>query len=251
MARPLRRRLAEVTAGVDSRDDILGALIEAKDAQGRAFSERELLDQIAMLFLAGHETSAAASAWALYLLALDPKIQERVRQEVAEVVGNGSIEFHHLKRLRLTTDVFREAMRLYPPVTFVVRDTVQDETLGTRRIEKGSVVFISAWLSHRSAALWNTPDQFDPDRFETSEGKASAKTAYLPFSQGPRVCPGAAFAMQEGVLILAAMVRAYRLSIAPGHVPRPRAKLTLRSDNGIRLLVEPLDQAGSTTTAVP
>jgi cytochrome P450 len=251
---PLKRRLAEVKAGAPPRNDILGTLLATRDPDtGRGFTPRELLDQITMLFLAGHETSASAIAWALYLLAADPEVQDRVRAEVDAAAGDGPLEFHHLRRLAFTRDVFREGMRLYPPVAFVARDTTRAECLGDRKVEPGAVVFIAAWLLHRNAALWDQPDVFDPDRFARPETKEAARCAYMPFSMGPRVCPGAAFALQEGTLVLAMIVRRFRLGLADGPPPQPFAKLTLRSATGIRLTLQPVDtaQAGSTTTADP
>jgi cytochrome P450 len=237
--KPLGRRLEEQRAGAPPMDDILGALLRA-GAEGDGFSPRELLDQICMLFLAGHETSASAMAWALYLLANSPEDQARVRAEVEAAAGDAPLEFEHLRRLDFTRDVFREAMRLYPPVAFVARDTVRNETLGNRRIDPRSVIFIAPWLMHRNSLLWEAADEFRPCRFSTPEGRAAMKSAYIPFSQGERVCPGAAFALQEGVMALAMTVRAFDLAPAPGADPVPYAKLTLNSENGIRIRMSPL-----------
>lgn len=240
MKAPLRRRLAEMSAGAPPRNDILGALLATRDPDtGQGFTPCELLDQISMLFLAGHETSASAIGWALYLLAACPDAQGRVREEVRAAAGQAPLEFQHLRRLAFTRDVFREALRLYPPVAFVARDTVRAETLDKRRVEPGSVIFLAPWLLHRNAALWDDPDTFDPDRFETPAGKQASRCAYMPFSMGARVCPGAAFALQEGVLVLAMIVRRFHLGVADGPPPVPFAKLTLRSANGIRLTLRP------------
>ncbi len=238
MWKPLRRRLAEHRAGAPPADDILGALLRA-GADGDGFTPRELLDQVCMLFLAGHETSASAMAWALYLLANSPGDQARVRAEVEAAAGDGPLEFEHLRRLDFTRDVFREAMRLYPPVAFVIRDAVRNETLGNRRIDPRGVIFVAPWLMHRNSLLWEAADEFRPCRFSTPEGRAAMKSAFIPFSLGERVCPGAAFALQEGVMALAMTVRAFDLAPVPGADPIPYAKLTLNSRNGIRVRISP------------
>ena len=237
---PIRRRLEAVRAGRPTpQDDIMATLMTTVDPEtGTGFDDGELLDQIAMLFLAGHETSATAIAWALYLLANCPHVQDRVHGEAAEVMGEERPRFEHMKRLTLTRDVFREGMRLYPPVAFLARDSVQHEQLMTRQVDPGSVIFVSPWLMQRHAKHWDHPDQFDPDRFETPNGEEGLKCAYLPFSMGPRVCVGAAFALQEATLLLAELARRFRFKPVPGHTPEPVARLTLRSANGVPLIIE-------------
>ena len=237
---PIKRRLAAVRRGDPTpKDDIMATLITTVDPEtGTGFDDGELLDQIAMLFLAGHETSATAMAWSLYLLANCPHIQERAHAEATTVFGERRPAFEHMKRLGLTRDVFREAMRLYPPVAFLARDTVQTERLANKVAEPDSVVFVSPWLMHRHAQHWDQPDSFVPDRFETPEGEEGLRCAYLPFSMGPRVCAGAAFALQEATLLLAELVRRFKFTPAPGHTPVPVARLTLRSENGVPLIVE-------------
>ncbi|MFN3536368.1 MAG: cytochrome P450 [Brevundimonas sp.] len=236
---PLRRRLADHAAGRPTPDnDILAALIGGVDpVTGTSFDGDELLDQIAMLFLAGHETSASALAWSLYLMAEAPEVQARVQAEADAVLGDDTPAFEHMKRLGLTRDVFREAMRLYPPVAFLARDCPAGDRLGQKDIPAGSVVMVSPWLNHRQAERWPEPHAFDPDRFGCPEGKAAMAGGYFPFSVGPRVCPGAAFALQEAVLVLAMLNRRLRFEADPAWTPVPVARLTLRSANGVRLRV--------------
>ena len=237
---PIKRRLDAARRGEPTpQDDIMASLMTTVDKKtGTRFGDDELLDQIAMLFLAGHETSATAMAWSLYLLANCPHVQERAHAEASEVFGGARPGFEHMKRLSLTLAVFREAMRLYPPVAFVARDSVKREQMMTRDVDPGSVIFVSPWLMHRHAQHWDNPDAFDPDRFDTPNGEEGLRCAYLPFSMGPRVCAGASFALQEATLLLAELVRRFRFSPAPGHVPVPVARLTLRSENGVPLIVE-------------
>lgn len=237
---PLQRRIRDIREGRPTpQNDILASLITARDPDGTGFSDKELLDQIAMLFLAGHETSATGMAWALYLLASCPHLQERVHAEAVQVYGDRAPQFGDMKKLAFTRDVFRETLRLYPPVAMVARDSTRTEHMGTREIPPGEVIFVPIWLLHRHTKHWDEPDAFDPDRFETQNGKEGLRCAYLPFSMGPRVCAGASFALQEAALLLSELVRRFRFLPVPGHVPEPVSRLTLRSGNGVQLIVEP------------
>jgi cytochrome P450 len=133
--------------------------------------------------------------------------------------------------------VFREALRLYPPVPMLVREAAGPEEFRGRAVKPGAQVVISPWHLHRHERLWDRPDEFDPDRW-AGEGRETAREGYLPFSRGPRVCPGAGFAMLEGTLMLAHLVRAFRFQAVEGRVPVPVAHLTVRARDGIWLRVE-------------
>jgi cytochrome P450 len=218
--------------------DILGALIRARDpVTGAVFGFEELVDQVAMLFFAGHETSASALGWAVYLVAACPHVQERIRAEVLEVVVERVPEFGDVKQLKFTRDVFRESLRLYPPVGFIMREAAHTECMRDKVVKPGSALAVSPWLIHRHRTYWDRPDVFDPDRFASEESKTSIRTAYLPFSLGPRACIGASFAMQEATLILASLARRYRFEALPDHVPQPVGRLTIRSANGIKVRI--------------
>ena len=196
----------------------------------------ELVDQVAMLFLAGHETSASALSWSLFLISKCPEIQERLHQETCSVLGGREPEFKDVSRHRQIRNVFRETMRLYPPVGFLTfRKSINSQRLQDREIPDGSPVVVSPWLVHRHGELWERPDEFDPDRFDGGLDQPSC--AYIPFGQGHRICIGAAFAMQEAMLILASLVRRYRFTPAPGPDPEPTSRLTIRSLDGISLCV--------------
>jgi cytochrome P450 len=248
VARATARRLRTLIAGLTAAraqelaagrapDDLATRLMTTPDpATGRPFDAAEMADQVAIFLLAGHETSAAVLGWALLMLALDQEAQERVADEAA-TLGDAP-DLAALSRLRFTRDVFRETLRLYPPVPMMVRETVRPERFRDRDLARGAQVVLSQWHVQRHERLWAAPDAFDPDRWQTEAGRASARVAYLPFSEGPRVCPGAGLAMVEGVLLLAMLVRAFRFS--PSGLPaRPVAHLTLRSRDGIFLRVEP------------
>jgi cytochrome P450 len=140
-----------------------------------------------------------------------------------------------MKQLELTWNVFRETLRLFPPVGFIARQSEQACPMRDKQVPAGASMVISPWLIHRHRELWQSPDDFDPDRYAAEETRESLRQAYLPFGMGPRVCMGAAFALQEAALILSSVVRNFRLEAIPGHVPQPVGRLTIRSANGVRL----------------
>jgi len=217
-------------------EDILAAFMQARDPQtGQPFSEEELVNQVAMLFLAGHETSASGLTWASYLLAKSPEIQQRAHEQVVAVFGDRVPEQADMKSLPLVWNIFRETLRLFPPVGFFARENVRSCPIRGKQLKAGSTVVVAPWLLQRHRKWWKNPDAFDPDRFDRAEDKNAIRHAYMPFSMGPRVCLGAAFALQEAVLILACLLRRYELLPVDGHVPQPVGRLTIRSENGVSL----------------
>lgn len=226
-------RRAEEIANGTAPDDLATKIMTYPDPQtGHRFSPEEMVDQVAIFFLAGHETSASTLSWALYLLAAYPDVQKRVASEVPS--DWDGFQIGKLSQLPLTRDVFRETLRLYPPVPMMVRESTQPEEFRRRPAPKGSQIVLSPWHLHRHERLWDNPDGFDPDRWQTDAGTQSARSAYMPFSAGPRVCPGAGFAMAEGVLLLARLVGAFHLEVV-GPPPVPVAHLTVRARDGIHL----------------
>jgi cytochrome P450 len=225
-------RMAEIAQGT-APDDLATKIMTTADPQtGDVFTTDEMVDQVAIFFLAGHETSASALAWALYLMALYPEWQERLATE-AQVLEQ--CEFSAMSKLRQSRDVFRETLRLYPPVPMMVRQTTCPETFRARDVPVGSQMVVSPWHLHRHERLWEKPDDFDPARWATENGKTCMREAYIPFSTGARVCPGAGFAMVEGPLILSMILKHYRVRPVEGPAPVPVAHLTVRSENGIRV----------------
>lgn len=224
------QRMAEIEQGIAPDDLATKILTTADPLTGERFTTEEMVDQVAIFFLAGHETSASALAWSLYLLALYPEWQERVAVE-AETVGEPT--FSTISKLRVSRDVFRETLRLYPPVPMMVREATYAEKFRNRMIPRKSQLVISPWHLHRHAQLWDNPDEFDPSRWNTDNGKRCQRDAYVPFSAGPRVCPGAGFAMMEGPLILSMIIHQFRVCVVDTQVPIPVAHLTVRSKDGI------------------
>lgn len=218
--------------------DILAAFMMAKDPKtDLPFSFDELVNQVAMLFLAGHETSASALTWSCYLLAKSPEVQQRAHEQVLEVLGGEGRKpaQSDMKSLPQVWNIFRESLRLFPPVGFFARENTQACPMRGKQVKSGSTVVVAPWLLQRHRKWWQNPDAFDPDRFDQEASKPAIKNAYMPFSMGPRVCLGAAFALQEAVLILACLLRRYELLPVEGHVPQPVGRLTIRSENGVRL----------------
>ncbi|MFD2174677.1 cytochrome P450 [Rhodobacter lacus] len=232
-------RAAEIAAGT-APDDLATRIMTTPDpVDGKCFSPGEMVDQVGIFLLAGHETGAAALAWSLYLMALFPEWQEKLAAEALEVIDAEKIYASSVPRLKLARAVFRESMRLYPPVPMYLRETVQEEEFRGRKVAKGSLIVVSPWHLHRHERIWKDPDDFDPTRWDTPEGRESSRLSYIPFSAGPRVCPGAGFAMAEGPLLLAMMLRSYRVELVEGREPMPVAQLTVRGRDGIWLKLTP------------
>lgn len=225
-------RMDAIKAGT-APDDLPTKIMTTQDPEtGATFSTDEIVDQVAIFFLAGHETSASALAWTLYLLAMYPDWQDKLAEEGAALTS----DFSSVSKLRQTRDVFREGLRLYPPVPMMVRETACPETMRNRAAPKGSQIVLTPWHLHRHERLWDNPDGFDPTRWGTENGKKCQRDAYIPFSSGPRVCTGAGFAMVEGVLLLAMLTRQFRFEVTD-KVPVPVAHLTVRAKDGIWLNV--------------
>ncbi|MDO6590749.1 cytochrome P450 [Loktanella sp. D2R18] len=217
-------------------NDLATKIMTTQDPEtGELFSVSEMVDQVAIFFLAGHETSASALAWSLYLLAGAPDWQDKVAAEAAQFDGN----FANLSQLKVTRDVFREALRLYPPVPMMVREAQAPTLFRKRAIKRGAQIVLSPWHLHRHNRLWDNPDGFDPNRWQSENGKTCARTAFMPFSAGPRVCPGAGFAMIEGVTLLATLLKNHEFHLSQDRIPIPVAHLTVRAEDGIWLRIMP------------
>ena len=224
-----------------SFDDICQAVIEARDGEGRAFTREELIDQLGVLFLAGHETSASALTWVFYILAIQPALVARLRGEVDAVCGDGPVTFEHTRKLPFIRNIFRETLRLYPPITFLPRVANVATSLDGYRVKRGALVMVAPWVLHRHQSYWRNPHVFDPDRFDASREAEMTTGAYIPFGIGPRVCAGAAFAQVETVLLVARLFRRFDFHVVAPETVRPAARLTTR----------PVGQIMVTTTPVP
>ncbi|MEI2684810.1 MAG: cytochrome P450 [Cypionkella sp.] len=229
-----------VNSGPKALPDLLDLLLAAEDpASGRKMSTAELRDNLLTFIVAGHETTALTLSWALYLCAFDPRVQAEAQTEARALLGNRVATAADLAQLPLTRRIVDEALRLYPPAAFLSRTAIAEDELCGRKVLAGDTVILPIYALHRHHKLWTNPDGFDPARF--ADPKAIDRFAYLPFGDGPRICIGASFALQEAVIILASLLARFRFSVIPGKDPKPVMILTLRPEGGIWLKVEAVD----------
>jgi cytochrome P450 len=233
-----RRRLA--ADPTDVPQDILTLLLKAKDPEsGEGLSETEIRANVLTFIAAGHETTANSIAWSLFLLSQSPAWQERVAAEAARVLDGHLGDLDGLgDRLVETRAVIDEAIRLYPPIAAISRIARGPDEVAGHAIKRGTMVVIAPYVLHRHRALWARPDYFDPTRFLDGGRDKVDRFAYLPFGAGPRVCIGAAFALQEASIILASIMHRFRLSLPADHVVWPMQKVTLRPQGGLPMLVK-------------
>lgn len=220
-------QMVDAHDGIDG--DLARSVIDAVDPKdGSRFSREEIVNQLAVFFLAGHETTASVLIWAFFTIAMRSEFKEVIRNEIEAVAGDGPIGLGEVKRLVSTRNIFRETLRLYPPITFFPRVAARTTRLGGKRLKKGTLVMISPWVVHRHKDLWHAPDGFDPSRFQAGREKEIRPGSYMPFGQGPRVCPGAAFATIEATLILARLIRRFDIEVDDADQVEPVAKLTTK-----------------------
>lgn len=252
-ARALQRRIGTVFAELDAAvarliaerersgggDDLLARLIAARDDEtGAGMSAQEVRDQILTIFVAGHETTAAAMAWIWYLLSQHPGAEAKLHAELDAVLCGRAPTNADLPKLVYTRMVIDEAMRFYPPAPGVsTRVALQaDEVCGVR-IPKGGYVVLSPWVTHRHRRYWDHPDRFDPERFSKAAAEGRPRFAYIPFGAGPRVCIGASLAITEMTVVLAVLAQRYRLALAPGRKVELLHRITMRPLGGLPMTV--------------
>jgi cytochrome P450 len=251
----IRRLLADLldgrpAAGNGAGDDMASAILAARDPEtGAVFTRDEVIDQLGVLFLAGHETSASALIWAVFILAQRPELRERLRAEVQAVAGDGAIAMEMARRLPFVRNIFRETLRLYPPITFLPRVAMCDTVVGGVKMRRGAMLMVSPWTMHRHHDHWDRPDVFDPDRFAPENEGAIKAGTYIPFGTGPRVCAGAAFATTEAVLILAELFRHWDFDVQGADRVEPAARLTTRPADQIMVRVKALEPGGGRSRA--
>ena len=220
------------------KDDLLSMLLEARDEEtGEAMSDALLRDELITMVSAGHETTANALVFALYLLSKHPDWMRAVRDEADAVFGDRLPEVDDVKKLRVASMVIEETMRLYPPVWVFERRALEADRVGDFEIPKDATVGIAPYALHRSPKHWDNPEGFDPTRFEPKAKEARHKYAYLPFGGGPRTCIGNVFAMTEATVVLAMIVRSFRLELLPGHVLELDPLITLRPKGALPMRI--------------
>lgn len=224
--------------GAGNANDLLDHMLAAQDPEtGQRMSAEDLIFNMQFFIVAGHETTALALAWALYLLANSPAEQALARQQARNQLGANAATAADLEAMPFITQVLEEAMRLYPPVGLLARTVVAPDELCGRMMKPGDILFLPIWALHRHQLWWEQPEMFMPSRFAPDIRRD--KYQYLPFGAGPRVCVGAGFAMMQAGIILATLLARFRFTPA-GPGPRPIMSMTVRPDPGVFLHAEPL-----------
>lgn len=228
--------------GAQGIPDLLDLLMAGEDPKsGRQMNTAEMRDNLLTFIVAGHETTALTLAWSLYLCAFDPDVQDRARAEVHSVCGDAPATGADVENLPFIRQIVDEALRLYPPGGVVSRTAKAKDSLCGAEILLGDTVMLPIYALHRHHAHWDAPDEFRPERF--ADRKAIERFTYLPFGDGPRICIGASFALQEAVIILATLLGRFRFTPVKGRDPKPVMILTLRPEGGVWLEAEPISPA--------
>ena len=218
---------------------LINDLLAAEDEESKVrLSEEEIKDQVLTIFLAGHETTALALSWGWYLLDQHPEIERKIRQEIAEVLGDREPVADDIAKLKYTRKVAMEILRLYPPVGVYPRQSLIKQKLGPYVIEKDEHIMLAPYLTHRIAEYWPKPNVFDPERFDDAVYSKQHPFAYFPFGKGRRICMGQHFAMMELVLVIATTLQKVRLEVVTKKVT-PKFVATIRPSE-LKMKVEPL-----------
>ena len=218
--------------------DLLDLLIAGTDPETqRQMRGPEIRDNLLTFIVAGHETTALTLSWALYLLSFAPEQQERAAEEARTQLGDRAATADDVASMPFIRAVVDEALRLYPPAGIISRTARQGDTLCGREVRPGDTVMVPIYALHRNRLLWDNPDAFDPDRF--MGGAPVDRYAYLPFGDGPRICIGAGFALQEAVIILATLLARFRFEAVAGKTPKPVLIITTRPEGGVWLTAHP------------
>lgn len=226
-------RLIEEREKEGPKEDLLSMLMDARDEDGGRMSKQNLRDELLTIVIAGHETTANALSFAIFLLSQHPAVFRKLAAEVAEVLGDRPPTLADVPKLRYATMVIEEAMRLYPPAWVFEREATVDDVVGGFDIPAGTIVGISPYALHRSPKLWENPCGFDPERFSPEQKDKRHKYAYLPFGGGPRTCIGNAFATMEMTIVLAMIAQRVRLDLVPGKEIELDPSVTLRPKSGV------------------
>ncbi|MEM8750753.1 MAG: cytochrome P450 [Pseudomonadota bacterium] len=228
-----KRRQLRIEAGESVPEDFLTLLLKAGESEKDRLTIEEIEDNIITFIAAGHETTARALAWMLYLLAHDEEARARVEAEVDALDTETLPPEKWGAQLPWLTACFEETMRLFPPAAVIIRRLAADIDHGDYQIPAGTNIYVSPWVLHRHTTLWDDAAAFRPERFFGKNRSKIDKYAYLPFGMGPRVCIGASFAMQEAQIILALMLKRFRFDYSAARKPWPVMKITIQPDNGM------------------
>lgn len=235
----LHQMIEERREYLDERNDLLSLLLQARDDEGQPMSEQQLIDECLTLFTAGHETTAAALAWTWYLLCEHAESYQKLQQEVDQELQGRPPTYADLPRLTYCLQVFKETMRLYPPAPGILREALHDTVIDDYKVPKGATLLISPYTLHRRADYFPDPESFQPERFTPEREKLLLRSAYIPFSAGPRICIGNHFAIMEGQLLIATIAQHYTFSlVAEQHIlPDIVHNLALRPGGNVEIIV--------------
>ncbi|MEO8812471.1 MAG: cytochrome P450 [Caulobacteraceae bacterium] len=227
-------------AGGAAPSDLLGRLVAAKDQEtGVSLTAREVRDEVVTIFIAGHETTAVTMDWIWYALAMRPREEARLHEELDTVLPGRTPRQDDLPRLAYTRRLVEEVMRLYPAAPGLsTRVALADDVVCDQTIRKGTAIALTPWVLHRHRVLWDDPERFDPDRFLPERSAGRQRFAYLPFGAGPRVCIGQVLAINEAILILATLAQGYRPRLAPDADVVLQHNVTLRPRHGLKMTLE-------------
>lgn len=249
---PANRRVRDVSARLDAvvrgfvskrramgadapGDDLLAMLLAAQDEDGARMTDKQVRDEVLIIFLAGHETTALALSWTFHLLSQHPEVEAELIHELNTVLGGRDPGFDDLPRLKYTERVVQESLRLYPPAWSLGREALAPFELGGQRFEKGAWLWVLPWTMHRDPRFYPDPLAFRPARWEDGLAKRLPRGAYIPFGAGPRICIGNQFAMMEAVLLLATIAQRFSLRAASSPAVVPEPSITLRFKHGIKM----------------
>jgi cytochrome P450 len=220
-------------------ENLLDMLLNYRDENGQPMAPSLIRDEMASIFLAGHETTAITLSWAFYLLERNPESEIRLHQELEEVLHGEQPTFEDLPKLVYARAIIDETLRLYPPVHVFSRQAIAEDEIMGKKVPAKSMMVISSWLLHRHELLWDKPNAFRPDRFMPDAAKKIHPFAYIPFGAGARVCLGKHLGIMEAVLLLAMIAQKFKLRLRAGHPVEPLGRMTLRALHGIPMRFEP------------
>jgi len=218
--------------------NLLEMLLFFRDEEGKPMEPQLIRDEMASIFLAGHETTAITLGWAFYLVGRHPEVEVRLHEEIDRVLAGRSPGFADVANLPYTRAVIDETLRLYPPVHVFSRQAVEADEIAGQHVPPGSYITISSWLLHRHKLYWEDPETFNPDRFLPANAAKIPHYAYIPFGVGSRICMGKHLGLLESVLLFAMFAQSFRPRMKPGDVVSPLGRMTLRPRNGLPMHIE-------------
>ena len=224
----------------ENKNTLLAHLLRLRRGEAKdALTVKEIRNELIVLFMAGHETTANTLAWSWYLISQSPDVEQQLHQEVDAVLGGRSACFDDFSKLTYTCAVIDETLRLYPPVPILSREAVGSDEIRNRTVPTGSIMLVVPWLLHRHELYWEQPNHFIPERFLPEATKKPHKFAYVPFSVGPRVCLAKFFGTVEATLCLAILAKNFRLTLPQGTEVKHDCRLTLRPKDNLPMQIIP------------